>query len=356
MRLGHVHLPGITPYSAAAKIQAHFAKALLRSKASASDAQDLSTAVPDPVVLTAEFSPVFTYGRRANGNVSEAHRRYLRSTGADVVETLRGGQTTFHGPGQLVAYAIIDLRRHFRPRRVGSHDGAPSGGVDTGRGDGTQAGMSARAYVSLLEDSLIGTVERYGLSGAHRKTEYPGVWIDRDRKIASVGVHLRRHVASHGVALNVETQLSWFEHITACGIADVKMTSVEREMREAMSEEMREYRWRQHEQQQQQQRATPLHRQPPSVHKDRDLSVSIAARIFVEEFASRWLSFRDRHPSDPLAAGDAGGGRGRLMTTTTTTAPARGEAVHGDFNNADRDSDGDGEIYSIDLDDINVES
>lgn len=126
---------------------------------------------------------------------------YLRHGGrADFHETKRGGQTTFHGPGQLVAYPILDLKRY---------------------------GLSARCYVSLLEDVIIKVCGRYGVKAI--KTKNTGVWTSDVNKIAAIGVHMRRNVTSHGIALNVNTDLSFFDRIVACGLEDKRATSLEKE-------------------------------------------------------------------------------------------------------------------------------
>ncbi len=197
--------------------------------------------------------------------MSTAQQAYLRSTGAEFIEALRGGQTTFHGPGQLVAYPILDLQRHFASRAPSSfqntieHDAVLKNHDNpTTKFTTATAGMSVRQYIWNLEQSLIDTLARLGLAHAHRNERYPGVWMAPNRKIASVGVHLRRHVTSHGVGLNLHTDLAWFDHIVACGIDGVEMTSVVKE-------------W-------------------ALLGRDRrrggeDVTVSNTARIFVEEFA-----------------------------------------------------------------------
>lgn len=135
------------------------------------------------------------------GRVSGSQIRYLRDGGrAEFGEARRGGQTTFHGPGQLVAYAVVDLKRH---------------------------GVSPRGYVRLLEEAVVGTCARYGIRGF--TTGNPGVWTSETRKIAAVGVHLRRNVTSHGVGVNVGTELWWFGRIVACGLEGMEATSFERE-------------------------------------------------------------------------------------------------------------------------------
>lgn len=193
MLLRHLHLPGLTRYTHASQLQHTLASRLLAHKASPS-----THPTNPPTVLTAQFHPVYTCGRREVGSVTASQKAHLTATGAEFHEALRGGQTTFHGPGQLVAYPILDLKRH---------------------------GLSARCYVHLLESVVMKTCARYGVET--RRTENPGVWFDEDRKICAVGVHLRRNVSSHGIGLNVGTDLAWLDRIVACGMEDKRATSLE---------------------------------------------------------------------------------------------------------------------------------
>ncbi|KAF2150340.1 lipoyltransferase [Myriangium duriaei CBS 260.36] len=195
MLLRHLPLPGLTRYAVAGQLQDSFVASFLAHKASPTTAP-----APSPTIITAQFHPVYTCGRREIGTTTPAQQAYLRSSGADFHESLRGGQTTFHGPGQLVAYPIVDLRRH---------------------------GLTPRSYVCLLEKSIIRVCKRYGLSTM--TTEDPGVWVTPESKIAALGVHLRRNVASHGIGLNVSTDLRWFERIVACGLEGKRTTSLEGE-------------------------------------------------------------------------------------------------------------------------------
>ncbi|CAF9925677.1 MAG: hypothetical protein ALECFALPRED_003197 [Alectoria fallacina] len=199
MRLRHLHLPGLTTYLRASAIQDHLVRLHLDHKAS-----HLTAPAPSPVLLTFQTPPTYTCGRREVGALSPEQKAHLRADGkAEFHEALRGGQTTFHGPGQVTAYLILSLREHK---------------------------LNARTHVRLLEDSVIGTCAGYWLE-AHT-TENPGVWIGSspdERKLASVGVHLRRHVASHGVGLNVTVKLWWFDRIVACGLPEKKATSIEKE-------------------------------------------------------------------------------------------------------------------------------
>lgn len=202
MRLRHLHLPGLTPYLRASAIQDYLVRLHLDHKASQPTAP---APAPGPAILTFQTPPTYTCGRREVGTLSREQKSYLRAHGkAEFHEALRGGQTTFHGPGQLTAYLILSLQEH---------------------------NLSPRTYVRLLEDSVIDTCRLYWLDA--RTTENPGVWIGPspdERKLASVGVHLRRHIASHGVGLNITVKLLWFDRIVACGLPEKKATSIEKEI------------------------------------------------------------------------------------------------------------------------------
>lgn len=208
MKLAHLRLPSLTRYAHASDIQNRLVAAFLDAKAS--NGQSPS---PDATIITAEFHPVYTCGRRERNTVSASQEAHLRCNGeAEFHEALRGGQTTFHGPGQLVAYPIIDLKQH---------------------------GLNPRNYVCLLEDTLIKTCARYGIKGF--RTENPGVWTSQDHKIAALGVHLRRNVTSHGIGLNVNTDLQWLKRIVACGLEGKFATSFEEQgVRDTTVDEVRD--------------------------------------------------------------------------------------------------------------------
>ena len=157
-------------------------------------------AVPETVLLL-EHPPTITTGRRTDP--AELHV----PEGADVavVETDRGGRSTYHGPGQLVCYPILDLRRH---------------------------GQDVRKYCRDLERAIVGTLDAFGLRGETIEG-LTGVWLTPPpRKIASIGVHISRWVTTHGYALNVDLDPAPFtEWITACGLEDAAFTSVAAELR-----------------------------------------------------------------------------------------------------------------------------
>jgi len=162
-------------------------------------------AIPDTIVLL-EHPPVVTLGRRTDEG-AELH--IPEHTTVDVVETDRGGKSTFHGPGQLVAYPILDLNRH---------------------------GHDVKKYVRDLEEALIRTIVPFGLAG-ERIEGLTGVWLTRPpRKIASIGVHVSRWVTTHGYALNVDLDPAPFtEWITACGLEDAMFTTIARETKSSVS-------------------------------------------------------------------------------------------------------------------------
>src|SRR3954467_6719402 len=156
-------------------------------------------AIPD-TVLFLEHPPVVTLGRRTEG--TELH--IPDGAPVEVVETDRGGKSTYHAPGQLVCYPILDLRRH---------------------------GKDVKKYVRDLEEALIRTVAPLGVE-ATRIDGLTGVWLERPpRKIASIGVHISRWVTTHGYALNVDLDPAPFtEWITACGLEDAAFTTMAREL------------------------------------------------------------------------------------------------------------------------------
>ncbi len=176
---------GTMPYAEALELQ--------RSVAAAR----ISGEIPEDVLLLMEHPPVVTLGRSSKNANLTASPELLHLRGVDLFEVERGGDVTFHGPGQLVGYPIIDLKRHKQ---------------------------DLHWYLRTVEQALIDTLSALGIPG-ERNTGYTGVWTG-GKKIASIGVHARDWVTWHGFALNVTTDLSFFDLIVPCGIPDVSMTSV----------------------------------------------------------------------------------------------------------------------------------
>jgi lipoyl(octanoyl) transferase len=159
-----------------------------------------------------EHSPVITLGRNAKAKNILASPELLAKRGVEVFECDRGGDVTFHGPGQLVAYPIFDLR------------GFPSQTA-------TRYTMGVIEFVRNLEEALIRTCAEFGIA-TKRIAGLTGVWTDvpRAAKIAALGIHISRGVTSHGVALNVNTDLSFFDLIVPCGITSKPVTSIAKEL------------------------------------------------------------------------------------------------------------------------------
>ena len=202
---------GLVPYAEALGLQ----RAVARAR--------IAGAVPDDVLLLVEHPPVFTLGRSTRASSLPLDADALRARGAEVFEIERGGDVTFHGPGQLVGYPVVDLKRHRR---------------------------DLHWYLRQVEEALIRGVAAFGVAGG-RHPGYTGVWVggggpagDRPagdplgtgggfvprRKLASIGVHARDWVTWHGFALNVTPEpLRYFDLVVPCGIAGVEMTAVARE-------------------------------------------------------------------------------------------------------------------------------
>lgn len=159
----------------------------------------------EDTLLLLEHEPVITLGRNAKREHLLTSLDTLERLGIEVLETDRGGDVTYHGPGQLVGYPILDLGR-IRKDVVW--------------------------YVRTLEEALIRTAKDCGLS-ARRRDGLTGVWVE-EAKVAAIGIHLSRWVTSHGFALNLETDLRSFEHIVPCGIADYPVTSFRQLLGKAM--------------------------------------------------------------------------------------------------------------------------
>ena len=181
------------------------------------------------VLLLLEHRPVITLGRNARAANVLASTEQLAARGVEVFECDRGGDVTFHGPGQLVGYPIFDLRAHSA-----SHHGDVRSQVFADRRvRSTQTGKTLGVvdYLRRLEEALIRTCGDFGIP-AQRVAGLTGVWTEAEpaAKIAAIGVHISRSVTSHGFALNVNTDLSYFNLIVPCGIASKPVTSMEKEL------------------------------------------------------------------------------------------------------------------------------
>ncbi|MGH7752918.1 MAG: lipoyl(octanoyl) transferase LipB [Gemmatimonadales bacterium] len=183
---------GMVPYGAALEWQRELAQARIAGT------------LDHDLLLLLEHPPVITIGRTGTEAHVSAPAALLAQRGVPLFEVERGGDATYHGPGQLVGYPIFDLR-------AGSHR------------------QDLHWYLRTVEAALIAALDRLGIA-AERRPDYTGVWTrGGERKIASIGVHVKQWVTWHGFALNVNTDLSYFDLIVPCGIPDVVMTSIQRE-------------------------------------------------------------------------------------------------------------------------------
>jgi lipoyl(octanoyl) transferase len=156
--------------------------------------------LPDTLLLL-EHPPVYTRGRRSGSGDLPFGEEFYRAKGIEVIDTDRGGQLTYHGPGQLVGYPIMRVDDVHR-------------------------------FLRTMEAAIVAALSEVGVQARSRHEEgidYTGVWVG-ERKIASIGVHVSRGITTHGFAVNVENDLEPFTWVVACGLPDVSMTSLEREL------------------------------------------------------------------------------------------------------------------------------
>ena len=169
-------------------------------------AQRAADNIPDQLLLV-EHQPVLTLGRQSDPAHIRATRPELADRGIEVIRVERGGEVTYHGPGQLVAYPIVRL---------------------------ADRGLLIRPFVRLLEDAMTDTAAQYGVT-AGRRDGLPGLWCDpasdRPRKLGALGLRIERGVSYHGIALNVTTNLADFDLIDPCGMPEAESTSIARELR-----------------------------------------------------------------------------------------------------------------------------
>lgn len=175
---------GVVPYERALKLQQELTQA--RAEGRIGD-----------VLLFLQHPPVFTIGRFRGGEDITVPRETLARDGIAVFHTDRGGGVTYHGPGQLIGYPIVNLREN---------------------------GLDVRQYVWKLETTVIKLLLGLGIQG-HRLAEYPGVWVG-ERKACSIGIHVSHYITTHGFALNVSNDLRYFRYVRPCGLPGEVMTSV----------------------------------------------------------------------------------------------------------------------------------
>ena len=159
-------------------------------------ARRIAEEIRDSLILL-EHPPTITTGRKGNTEHLLVREEYLKKHGISFVHASRGGDITFHGPGQIVGYPILNLKNH---------------------------GMDIRRHLRMIEEMIIRTLRDFDIEG-RRVDGVTGVWVKRS-KIASIGIAIRKWVTYHGFALNVSTDLDYFDLILSCGITDVRITSI----------------------------------------------------------------------------------------------------------------------------------
>lgn len=198
---------GIREYNEAWKEQEELFNNILAQK-------KMHRAVPaktQDFLIMVEHPHVYTLGKSGKENNLLLNYMQLQAKDAQFVHTNRGGDITYHGPGQLVGYPVLNLENYE---------------------------MGLRRYIELLEESIIGTIAQYGIEGERAKGA-AGVWLGvgtpGERKICAIGVKSSRYVTMHGFALNVNTDLSYFNHINPCGFTDKGVTSLQKELGEKIN-------------------------------------------------------------------------------------------------------------------------
>lgn len=162
-------------------------------------------------LILCQHQAVYTFGKSANHANLLITEELLKNINATKIQTNRGGDITFHGPGQLVVYPIIDLENHQ---------------------------LGVRKYVELLEESIIQTLAHFGIQ-SFRIPSLTGVWLDskdkNQKKIAAIGIKCSRGITMHGAAININTDLSYFNHMIPCGIKDKGVTSLQNELNKTIN-------------------------------------------------------------------------------------------------------------------------
>lgn len=215
----HIHFKGITDYTDGNKIQNYILNQHIKFKLAQKSSRAIFQAYP--TILTFEFSSVYTGGKRErdskkatnipflSGNKNDVQEVKMTSAGVPYVQTDRGGQVTYHGPGQLVAYFIWDLK--------------------------LWKNLSSKCFVNYIEECSMNTLSHVGVTNVC-KTENTGVWVSKgegeEEKISSIGLNIKRNVTSHGLSINVSTDLKYLNNpdFVMCGLEGYRQTSIEKEL------------------------------------------------------------------------------------------------------------------------------
>ena len=198
---------GIIPYKEAWDYQKNLFEEIIELKSNNKDLPLCEQVLTYNYLLFCEHPHVYTMGKHGQASNLLISREKLKSEGIEYFHIERGGDITYHGPGQIVGYPVFDLETF---------------------------GLGLRAYIETMEEAIINTMADFGIA-ASRLSGATGVWIDagipeKARKICAIGVKASRHVTMHGFALNVNTNLSYYQYMNPCGITDKGVTSMEKEL------------------------------------------------------------------------------------------------------------------------------
>ncbi len=191
---------GLIDYQEAWDYQKERFERLVEFKKQQKKNTDLSS--PENYLLFCEHPHVYTLGKSGKTTNVLLSQAQLEAKGAQFYQIDRGGDITYHGPGQLVGYPILDLHAF---------------------------GLGIRQYVHLIEEAIIASLHEYGIEAA-RLEGAPGIWVAQERKICALGVRASRGITMHGFALNANTDLAYFGYIHPCGLEDKGVTSIEKEL------------------------------------------------------------------------------------------------------------------------------
>lgn len=198
----YLHKLGRKPYRETWDFQKELFQKVIDQKLAIRRGEAPEHAQTENHMLIVEHPHVYTLGKSGNQNHLLINEDFLKSINATYEHIERGGDITYHGPGQLVLYPILDLDNFF---------------------------TDIHKFMRYLEEAVIRSLADWGIE-AGRVEKLTGVWIENSRKICAMGVKLSRWVSMHGLALNVNTDLSYFNHIVPCGIQDKAVTSMEKEL------------------------------------------------------------------------------------------------------------------------------
>jgi lipoyl(octanoyl) transferase len=197
---------GLIDYKVCWDYQEELQQSIVAQKTSNRNLPEAEQHLTNNYLLFVEHPHVYTLGKSGDENNLLISGTFLKSINATYYKINRGGDITYHGPGQIVVYPILDLENFF---------------------------TDIHKYLRLLEETVIKTLEEYNIT-AGRSSGETGVWLDADtknaRKICAIGVHCSRWVTKHGLAFNINNDMSYFQHIVPCGIIDKAVTSLEKEL------------------------------------------------------------------------------------------------------------------------------